>query len=363
MLKTISLCMIVKDEERVLERCLSSIWKVVDEIIIVDTGSKDNTKRIAEKYHCKVYEFQWIHDFSAARNFSFDKATMDYILWLDADDVLLTEDMNKLKGLKLSMDGSIDTYSMIYDYAFDERGEVKLSFRRNRLVKREKNFKWTGIVHEYIKVNGIMVDTDIHITHKREHNAGQRNLEIYRSRIKEGYILNTRDTYYYAKELFDNEIYDEGVRYFDVFLEKEDGWVEDKIASCRKVADYYYNVKDYVKCRKYCYKTFEYDLPRAEACCRLGLSYMDEHRYEEAIFWYKLATILEKPTNDWGYMEHNSWSWLPHLQLCVCYYSVGDSDASYNHNELAYKHNKEHESIISNRQFFKSLGYGVANND
>ena len=74
---TISLCMIVKNEETVLSRCLDSIASLVDEIIIVDTGSTDKTKSIAAKYTTHIYSFSWIDDFSAARNYSFSKATMD----------------------------------------------------------------------------------------------------------------------------------------------------------------------------------------------------------------------------------------------------------------------------------------------
>ena len=70
---TISLCMIVRNEEDVLERYLKSIADVVDEIIIVDTGSVDKTKEIAKKFTDHIYDFPWVDDFSAARNFAFSK--------------------------------------------------------------------------------------------------------------------------------------------------------------------------------------------------------------------------------------------------------------------------------------------------
>ena len=66
--------MIVKNEENVLKRCLDSIYDLMDEIIIVDTGSTDRTKEIAAEYTDKIYDFTWVYDFSAARNFSFSKA-------------------------------------------------------------------------------------------------------------------------------------------------------------------------------------------------------------------------------------------------------------------------------------------------
>ena len=80
--------MIVKNEEKVLARCLESVKDIVDEIIIVDTGSNDKTKEIAYRYTQNVYDFEWAQDFSAARNYSFSKATKDYQMWLDADDII-----------------------------------------------------------------------------------------------------------------------------------------------------------------------------------------------------------------------------------------------------------------------------------
>ena len=94
-MKEISLCMIVRNEEEVIERCLKSICDLVDEIIIVDSGSTDKTKQIVSKYTDKIYDFEWVNDFAKARNYSFSKATKDYILWLDADDVILEEDRKK----------------------------------------------------------------------------------------------------------------------------------------------------------------------------------------------------------------------------------------------------------------------------
>ncbi|MEJ5365233.1 MAG: glycosyltransferase [Desulfosoma sp.] len=86
---TISLCMIVRNEEANLPRCLDSVRDQVDEIIVVDTGSQDRTRDIAALYGAKVLEFQWNNDFSAARNVSVQHATGDWVLWLDADEELL----------------------------------------------------------------------------------------------------------------------------------------------------------------------------------------------------------------------------------------------------------------------------------
>ncbi|AUN08280.1 glycosyltransferase family 2 protein [Clostridium botulinum] len=139
---TISLCMIVKNEEITLERCLNCGEDFVDEIIIVDTGSTDKTKEIAKKFTDKIYDFEWLQDFAAARNFSFSKATKEYIFYLDADDIILEEDQKKLKKLKSSLDKSIDSVTMFYNMNLDKDGIPALSYRKNRLVRRANNFKW-----------------------------------------------------------------------------------------------------------------------------------------------------------------------------------------------------------------------------
>ena len=136
---SISLCMIVKDEEQTIAKCLESVKGIVDEII-VDTGSTDATKEIVKKYDAKIYDFEWIEDFSAARNFAFSKATKEYILWLDADDIIATEDRKKFLQLKDTLHRSTDAVSMHYYLTFDAEGKPTHSLRRYRLVKKVEIF-------------------------------------------------------------------------------------------------------------------------------------------------------------------------------------------------------------------------------
>lgn len=151
---TVSLCMIVRNEEDVLGRCLESVKDIVDEIIIVDTGSTDRTKEIAGRFTNAVYDFPWIDDFSAARNFSFSKATMDYQMWLDADDVIEDEDRKKFQQMKEELDGSTDVVMMPYQVAFDQKGNPTMTYYRERLLKRSRGFLWQGAVHEVITPAG-----------------------------------------------------------------------------------------------------------------------------------------------------------------------------------------------------------------
>ena len=114
---TISLCMIVKNEEVNIEKCLKCTNKIADEIIIVDTGSTDNTKLVAKKYTDKIFDYEWADDFAAARNYSFSKATMEYIMWLDADDIISDVDIEKIIKIKIPSSG---TTSRISDGLIEE---------------------------------------------------------------------------------------------------------------------------------------------------------------------------------------------------------------------------------------------------
>ena len=353
---TISLCLIVKDEEQTLARCLNSVKSAVDEIIIVDTGSTDKTKSIAATYTDNVYDFTWINDFAAARNFAFSQATQDYLLWLDADDVLLDSDVQELLLLKQNCDSTVDSFTMNYNLSFDESGNVVSSLRRNRLVKRSKNFRWIGAVHEYLEVSGKIINSDVSVTHKKEkHDTYDRNLTIYENRLANGESFSPRDLYYYANELNDHKMYERAVEYYQKFLNTELGWLEDNISTCGKLADCFSFLNNDQNKLKYIYKSFEYDIPRAEFCCRLGYHFLNLKKYLQAIFWYKIATQLEKPKDHVALLNYACWTWLPHLQLCVCYSNIGEVELAYKHNKIAESYAPNNPSVIYNKSYFNKI--------
>ncbi|MFT9493722.1 tetratricopeptide repeat-containing glycosyltransferase family 2 protein [Anaerosolibacter sp.] len=351
---TVSLCMIVKNEEKVLARCLSSVKEFVEEIIIVDTGSEDQTKEIARRYTEKIYDFQWVDDFAAARNFAFDKATQDYILWLDADDVFMEADQRKLIELKKTLDPSIDSVTMHYNLAFDAKGNVTSSLRRNRLVKRSRNFRWLGAVHECLVVGGKIFNSDIAVTHKKERvDTANRNIEIYERRLTAGEDFSPRDLYYYANELLDHKRHHEAADYYIKFLDQGQGWFEDNIAACGKLTDIYMHLQDWDSAMKYSLQSFKYDVPRAEACCRIGFMFLRKNKLKQAAAWYKIATVLEKPKENLGHINHACWTWLPHLQLCVCYDRLGLHQLAYEHNEIARTYIPNDPKVLYNKKYFK----------
>lgn len=144
----VSLALIVRDEERTLPRCLDSVRGAVDEIVVVDTGSVDATRDVARRYTDRVFEFTWIDDFSAARQFAFDQASGDWVGWMDADDVVTGGD--RIRSLAAA--ASADTGGIYWPYVidWDDYGNPTCRYWRERLVRNDGSYRWQGRVHEVL---------------------------------------------------------------------------------------------------------------------------------------------------------------------------------------------------------------------
>lgn len=195
---TFSLCMIVKNEETNLKNCLDSCFELFDEIVIVDTGSTDSTKKVASKYTDKIYDFKWINDFSAARNYSFSFATMDYIMFLDADDILDKENLDKLKKLKENLISKNVLIALKYNYCDSE------TFFRERIIPNNGEYHWENFIHEAIfDKDGkecSRINKDITIYHTNRRNGFlEYNKYFY---LFENRKLRKKEIYLYGQMLF-----------------------------------------------------------------------------------------------------------------------------------------------------------------
>ena len=163
---SLSLCMIVKNEEKYLPRCLESLKPLVDEMIIVDTGSSDATRDIAEVFGAKVFDFKWNDDFAAARNHSLEQATGDWILVMDADEVIAAKDHKRiLKLIRKSQKGKAAFLIMTRNYTNrsdspdftpnkeeypEEQGEGWVPSKKVRLFLNRMDVHFVFPVHEQV---------------------------------------------------------------------------------------------------------------------------------------------------------------------------------------------------------------------
>lgn len=200
---TISLCMIVKNEEERLGRCLSSLQGLYDEILIADTGSTDQTKAVAESFGAKVYDFPWCDDFAAARNFIASKATGDYIYTADADEELDEANRKCFLNLKQVLDPEIDIVQMWYVNETAERTVYNTDRElRPKLYKRLRTFTWISPIHETLRTEPLVFDSDIEIHHRPTEGHAARDLAAFRKAIANGLKPDERLFLMYARELY-----------------------------------------------------------------------------------------------------------------------------------------------------------------
>ncbi|MCM1326265.1 MAG: glycosyltransferase family 2 protein [Bacteroidales bacterium] len=328
---TISLCMIVKNEESVLARCLDSVADLVDEIVIVDTGSTDKTKEIAAKYTDKIYDFVWIDDFSAARNFAFSKANMEYIYSADADEVLDGDNRERFRILKENLLPEIELVQMKYGnqlqfgtvYNFDEE-------YRPKLFKRKRDFIWEEPIHETVRISPVIYDSDVVITHMPEQNHAGRDLANFRKQTEKGLRLSKRLHNMYARELFlagNGEDFVKAAAFFRESAMDESRDEEELVEACLVAARAARVSKDAVSFFKYASKIIAGE-GCSEICCELGFFYEDAQDYTEAVIWYynavyETAPVLKKTAGDVEGLEG----------LIRCYEKMGQPENAQTYRE------------------------------
>ena len=358
---TISLCMIVRDEEDVLGRCLSSVADLVDEIILVDTGSKDRTKEIAQAFTGQVFDFPWIDDFAAARNFSFSHAHCAYCMWLDADDVLAPADREKFLRLKAGLGEDVDVVMLPYYTGFDSQGRVTFSYYRERIVRNHAGMAWKGAVHEVIETKGKVRYGDCGITHQKLHPADpDRNLRIFEKLLAQGTALDPRQQFYYGRELYYHRRYQEALQVLRDFLDSRQGWLENNIEACRQCAYCWYALNREDLALQALLESFAYDLPRAETCCDIGQHFLDRQLWEQAAYWYHRALECPRQDSRGGFVLPEAYGFLPCIQLCVCYSRLGRQEEAQAYNERAAQFQPDAPAVAYNRAYFASLNPGAA---
>lgn len=331
---TYSLCMIVKNEEKVLARCLDSFAPLFDEIIVVDTGSDDATKEIAARYTEKIYDFEWCDDFSAARNFAFSKCTGDYIYSCDADEVLDSENKICFANLQKAMLPEVEIVQMKYV----ETDSTVLNTRREwraKLFKRIRTFTWTDPVHETVRLEPLVFDSDIEILHLPEGgHHGRRDFSIFQKAYRRGDPFSKNLYAMYASELYKCGESADFIDAIPIFSERiaMPGLDADAydIAAC-VLCRAYRTAGDVPRFFQYALKAYASECPPcSEICFELGRYFMEAGHFEEAISWLTLAGTQSTPV-----IDIRTAGDLPLMALAECEEALGHPDDAAEYRRLA----------------------------
>jgi glycosyltransferase involved in cell wall biosynthesis len=280
--------MIVKNEEAVLARCLDAIADLMDEIIIVDTGSTDQTKEIAARYTDKVYDFPWKSDFAAARNFSFSKASMDYIYTADADELLDDANHERFARLKAVLLPEIEIVQMKYitETEFDTVQNCNKEYRP-KLFKRLRTFTWVDPIHETVRLEPVIFDSDVEILHRPQSLHSKRDFSIFVKFFQNDKTFSPKIRSMYARELLktgDTRDFADAKPIFSYIIENEFDPDAQKEAACVLARAYRLgNEKDEF------FKLTLKDMlttPCSEICYELGTYFQAQQDYDEAVMWY-----------------------------------------------------------------------------
>jgi tetratricopeptide (TPR) repeat protein len=276
-------------------------------------------------------------------------------MWLDADDVIPEVSIEKIKELKNTIKEDVEIVTMKYITHFDENGIPIFSSTRERLMKRSKEYKWMGAVHECIPLAGNVIYSDIEIWHKKENlnEVSTRNLKIYEAAEKNGKEFSPRELYYFARELNDHGKFKKAARYFEKFLNTGLGWSEDNITSCHNLAICYRILGKTDKILPILYRSFQYDTPRAEVCCEIGYYYKNLGNIPLAVKWFDLATRLLKPDSI-GFILIDFWGYVPNIECCVCLCELGHYQEASIYNERAATFKPDSKAVAINREFLKT---------
>lgn len=354
-MKTLSLCMIVKNEEKTLARVLEIGSKFADEIIIVDTGSTDKTREIALNFTEKVFYYEWNDDFASARNFSFDKAKSEYIIWLDGDDFLTKDSIEKIKEWK-NNNNDEDVLMCAYALTYDQNFKPSYLFLRERIVKNSPVLRWHERVHEVIVPCGKVVNRpDIIIYHDKQKEYTNRNLKIYRKMIREGEKLSPRAMFYYARELFYNGYYKKSILQFKKFLREENSFIENRIDAYKIMSYCYEMLGEDEKALEVLFQTFKLDKVRGEIAYNIGRIFEKLNQFKNGIYWLKVALSEGDDVQKGGFVNRNETTLYPALELVVCYYRLGDLDRARYYHELSKKYDFKNESVLYNEKLFNTI--------
>ena len=302
----LSACLIVKNEATLLSRCLESISSFVDEIIVVDTGSTDNTVEIAHRYGAQIYHFVWTGDFSAARNESLRHARGEWILYIDADEVIDAVNAAKIREIINRKDIMAVTIRQCIPQPADNIATAFYS-EYCRLFRFHPDIRFEGVVHEQIlpaieRLGGRILRTDIVLHHwayaandEKKQRRAERNLRYLLDELKkmkgDPFIhFNLGMTY---KELGQR---DAAVRFFHCALEKDDGLIKRELIAYThlNLSKLYLESGDGVRAAHHARMVATLDTANPLSAYILATLAVTNKQYNEAIFYLETTIKIAK---------------------------------------------------------------------
>lgn len=321
----LSICMIVRDEEKFIDNCLKSLKPLLDlelaELIIVDTGSIDNTVEISKKYTNKVYFKKWNNNFSEARNYSISFAKGEYIFIMDADQDMEKEEIDKLIKLFSSEEyKKYNTYSIIYKNFTSEDLKNYNYSSLNLIFKNDGSFKYDGRIHNQPIYKEPVKNLYIYMNHYgyiMTEDIKDKKFKRTATLLKEELEKDPTNIYYIYQLSRSYEMHGDNkeaileVEKYMKLIQKANVNNISKLPYYHNAMIIYFNSKNYDKCIYYCMEILKIDKELIDAYYIMGICYKIKGNIDKAIINFKLYLKYLKNFNYKKYMEFNV------LEICT----------------------------------------------
>jgi glycosyltransferase involved in cell wall biosynthesis len=348
----------VRDAEAQIENVLADASTICDELVVVDTGSSDATKELAAARGAKLIDFEWVDDFAAARNVSFEHCTGDWILWLDADDRIPPAAQEAFKKLKVELTGrpEVDVVMIPYQVHFSQADPsvCTFSFDRERVVRNNVGIRWFGPVHETIGVPSTPLRwPGAWIEHRprSEDRPGKvdRNLRILESAVAAG-DRSSRTLFYLGNELKDHERWEDALVAYQDYLDCSEMVVWERHSALLSMAVCNAMLERREEKLKYLFSAMQLDSTRAEAFLRVGLHHYERKEWQQAIPFFLAATALPRPAD--GFIDDTAYSWAPWDYLSICHSELGMYQEALEETIKALGASHDRERLFKNIEFY-----------
>lgn len=329
---SIALTLIAKNEIKNIDRLAASIEGCFDKVIFVDTGSTDGTVERAKELGFQVEHFEWIQDFSAARNYALSFVDTDYWAWLDLDDSLQSKEaFIKWRNEVMLL---ADIWLVNYHYTTDPEGRPLCMFLRERIMKTSVGAKWVFPIHEGIVPPGAsncQFTNSFHVRHHRTEedlkNDKGRNLKVFERMLKEGQKLEPRMQYYYGKELFEAKRPVEAQEWLLKAASADVIEYHDRILAIQYACYALMSCSQTEKALSIAFQGISIAPKRAELYCIIADCYMKMNKFEEALPFLSAAencTINNGPSVI--FTDHASYGMWPKNQRAKLYFHMQKFD-------------------------------------
>jgi glycosyltransferase involved in cell wall biosynthesis len=361
---------IVKNEERVISRCIDSIKDVVSEFVIVDTGSSDDSVALIENKVGKCYHTSWEGDYAKARNFGVKLCQGDWVFVLDADEWLLPESAKNLKKILANTPEDVwEILVRVQDYTDPSMIPTYIVYG-HRLFRNNKGILWGGKGHEALTtpLNHRIQDSRIVVMHDKTPNAvspiapkknelAQVFVENFLTDIKNG-VNVARSMFYLAQTYMSRLQYIEAIEWFLKYFEISN-WKDERYQARYYCARCYMYLGEFTLAREMMLDAYEERDDRNEGEMVLGEVAFKQKKYKQALMWFTLAKDKMEYCKEHGlpdtllFLEGRAYTYQPYDWLAIVYWQLGDKENARKYTLKALEILPNDERLKGNLEYYK----------